>query len=83
MPQFKDNVQENLRNARLFTDLPTIRVNFWRKIYYFFNPTAKYRKQRTEQDRKNTRRLQNKRYYARHRDELREKRRDYYESTGK
>ena len=83
MTQKSLDLTKNLRNTRKFIDLPYISTHFWEKIYYFIFPLAKYQRQCTERHRKTTRRLQNQRFYANHRDELIEKRKDYYAETGK
>jgi len=83
MAQTKDIMEKNLMNVRKSIELPTLRVNFLRKLHYFFNPSAKYLKQRTEQHQKALKRGQNQRYYALHSDEIRAKRRDYYGFMGK
>lgn len=77
------DIEKNLRNTRKNADLPKIKMGILRKIYYFFSPYAKFQMETAERLKKSTRRYQNQRYYQAHRDEIRAKRKEYYEMTGK
>ena len=77
------DINKNLRNTRKNMDFTRIPTGFWGKIYYFFNPYAEFQRQTAERLKKSTRRYQNQRYYQAHRDEIRAKRKEYYEMTGK
>lgn len=76
------DIEKEMLNIRKFSELPKVSMTFLDRIRYFLFPMAKQRHLSAERYNKNVKRLQNQRYYAKHRDEIRTKRRERYEYTG-